>query len=286
MSENTPLTSSTNYGWTAGFTNMLRKELGRWWNWKSLTVQLIAWLTIINAMVATVLFIVPHVTDEGLRQQIAHELTHHGIVTGTIEFTPVSVANMGVSMFFLLCGMAMTIGAVIFAHDAILKERETGTAAWLLSKPLSRKAFIFAKVLANSLGMMTVILLVQGIITYALCSVELGRSIALLPFLTSLCLMGLDVLFYLLLAMMLGAFTLSRGITLGVPIVLGLVGGELLTLLPDLSHYTPWSLSGMAQAVAISAPAVSVDNLTVLATVAWILLFILAAVWRFEKSEL
>jgi ABC-2 type transport system permease protein len=265
---------------------MLRKENALWWNKRTLATQIIIWLIIINAMVALVLFVVPNVTNEGLRQQIAHELIHHGIVTGTLVFTPVTVANMGLSMFFLLSGMAMLIGAVIIAHDSILKERETGTAAWLLSKPLSRKSFVLAKMLANGFGMMIIVLFIQGIIAYAMCSIELGHPVTVLPFLTGLGFMGLDVLFYLILAMVLGAFSLSRGVVLGLPIVFGLIGGELLTLLPDLGHYMPWSLGSMAQAAAIGTPLSSIDLLPASSTTIWILLFIAVAVWRFDGIEL
>lgn len=286
MPASQPLIQTTNYGWSAGFLNMLRKENDRWWNPKSVAMQLAIWLAIINVMVAIVLFIVPHVTDEGLKQQIAHELYHHGIVSGELVYTPVTVANMGLSMFFLLSGMAMFIGAVILVHDSILKERETGTAAWLLSKPLSRKAFVLAKVLANSFGMMVIVLFTQGVIAYAMCSIELGHPVAVLPFLAGIGMIGLDVLFYLVLAMALGAFSLSRGVVLGVPIVFGLIGGEIPTLLPDLGHYMPWSLGDLSQAVATGASLSSIDKLPIIATAFWIVLFILATVWRFEQIEL
>ncbi len=288
MPANPSLIPSTNYGWSAGFRNMLRKENARWWNRKSLLVQFVIWLAIVNALVAFVVFVVPHVTDEGLKQQIAHELTRHGIVNGPInfDFTVGQVAGMGLSMFFQLSALAMFIGAVIIAHDSILKERETGTAAWLLSKPLSRKAFVLAKVLANGIGMMSIVLIAQGIIAYAMCSVELGSPVAVFPFLAGLGLLGLDILFYLVLATVLGAFSLSRGVTLGVPIVFGLIGGEILTVLPDLGHYMPWTLSGFAQGVVTGASISSIDLMPVIATALLILLLIGAAVWRFEKIEL
>jgi len=288
MSENTPLTSSTNYGWTAGFTNMLRKELGRWWNWKSLATQLVVWMLLINGMVGLVVFVVPHVTDEGLRQQIAHELTQHGIVNGpvTFDFTSADISMMGMSMFFQISAIVMFIGAIILTHDSILKERETGTAAWLLSKPLSRKALVISKILANNISVMLIILAAQGVITYAICSVVLGRPVAVLPFLAGLGLLGLDVIFYIVMATALGTFFMSRGVALAVPIVFGLVGGELISLWPVLARYIPWEFGHFAQGLVTGAPLSSVDFMPVAATALWILLFIGATVWRFEKLEL
>jgi ABC-2 type transport system permease protein len=286
MPVNQSLVQSTNFGWTAGFQNMLRKENDRWWSRKPLATQLAIWGIIINGLVATALFIVPYVTDEGLKQQIAHELYHHGIVTGDLTYTPVTISNIGQSMFFLLASMAMYIGAVILAHDSILKERETGTAAWLLSKPLSRKAFVLAKVLANCFGMMVIVLLTQGAIAYVLCSIALGHPVAAMPFLAGIGMMGVNVLFYLVLAMALGAFSLSRGVTLGVPIVIGLIGGILPTLVPTAARFMPWSLGGSSQAVVTGVPLSSIDTMPIIATAVWILLFILAAFWRFERIEL
>ncbi len=281
-----PLIQSTNFGWSAGFRNMLRKENDRWWGRKPLAMQLAIWGIIINALVATALFIIPYVTDEGLKQQIAHELYHHGIFKGDLIYTPVTISNMGLSMFFLLSSMAMYIGAVILAHDSILKEREMGTAAWLLSKPLSRKAFVLAKVLANCFGMMVIVLFAQGAIAYVLCSIALGHPVDAPTFLAGIGMMGVNVLFYLVLAMALGAFSLSRGVTLGVPIVFGLIGGILPTLLPVVARFMPWSLGDYSQGIVTGVPLSSIDTMPLIATTVWIMLFILAAFWRFERLEL
>ncbi|HMK47703.1 MAG TPA: hypothetical protein VK436_13845, partial [Methanocella sp.] len=137
-----------------------------------------------------------------------------------------------------------------------------------------------------NISVMLIILAAQGVITYAICSVVLGRPVAVLPFLAGLGLLGLDVIFYIVMATALGTFFMSRGVALAVPIVFGLVGGELISLWPVLARYIPWEFGHFAQGLVTGAPLSSVDFMPVAATALWILLFIGATVWRFEKLEL
>ena len=148
----------------AGFRSMLRKENARWWSPRSLAFQLLIWLVILNALVAVVLFIVPAIDNSTASQQAVNASNTTGPMPSPapVPASKQQVADSGMNVFFQLAGFAVFIGAVIFGHDALLKERESGTAAWLLSKPLSRKAFVLAKVLALVLGVLVIILLARG----------------------------------------------------------------------------------------------------------------------------
>ena len=196
------------------------------------------------------------------------------------------ILNLGLSMFFQIMGSALLIGGVIIAHDAILKERESGTAAWLLSKPISRQSFVLSKLMANIVGLLVVVIAVQAIIAYTQISIGYGSLAPVMPFLGGLGIMTLNGLFYMVLALALGAFTLNRGIALGLPIVLGLVGGLLLTIVKELQYVAPWSLGDMALAVAKGATLPDWWIFPVIATVVWILVFAGAAIRRFEQIEL
>jgi ABC-2 type transport system permease protein len=259
----------------AGFRNMMRKENARWWSTRSLLFQLTLWLIVLNGLVAVVLFLAP------LGQPVSADSAQ-------------MIANSGMSVFFQLAGFTVFIGAIIFGHDALLKERESGTAAWLLSKPLSRKAFVLSKMTAIIIGVIGIILTAQGVITYAMCSIELGSPMPVLPFAAGLGVMALSVLFFLTLAMALGAFTTSRAITLGIPLIIGITGGLLLgmfkalNVLTQVGYFVPFNLTSYAYPVACGASLAS-DMYwpwPVLATAIWVLLFIAAAVARFERIEL
>ncbi len=273
------LTQQDSSGWTAGLRNMLQKENAKWWNWKSLLAQLIIWTVIINGLVAVSLFVMPHIATGDVTRDLTRE----------------KVVVLGLQTFFQVTGLAVVLGAIIMSHDAILKERESGTAAWLLSKPLSRKAFVLSKVIACGVGVMVVVLLAQGIITYVLCSAYLGSPVAMLPFLAGLGIIGLNILFYLVMALAISAFTTSRGVALGIPVLVALTGSFTTLILPDLYHVMPWGLTYMAQDIATSAfaqvtsaanPVSSVDYLAIVATAVWALIFTGAAVRRFEQIEL
>jgi len=288
MPANANLQRTRERGWTAGFRNLLKKENGKWWNLRSVTGHLLLWLFIINGIVAFTLFVLPstgdiasqaaYSTDPAVQQQIAD---------GTFAIAPGEIAGMGMQIFFLMSGLALVIGAVIIAHDSILKERETGTAAWILSKPVSRKAFVLSKLLANSVGMLILLVLAQGIVAYILCSVAQGSPANALPFFAGLGIIGLDCLFFLVLAIVLGAFTRSRGVTLGLPIMIALTGNMIMQVLPQLGYVMPWNLSSLAIAINVGVTEPTLELIApILATALWIVLFSGAAVNRFEQIEL
>jgi ABC-2 type transport system permease protein len=287
------LKASSDYGWTAGFRNMLRKENARWWNLKSIAVQLVVWLVILNSFVAIVLFIAPGIVNNLASNQSSGPGVRLSTAISTYS-SPQKIADKAVSTFFQIAGFAVFVGAIIFGHDALLKERESGTAAWLLSKPLSRKAFVLSKVLAIGVGVTVIILLVQGVIAYALCSYEVGSPMPVLPFLEGLGVLWLVILFYLTLAIALGAFTLSRGIALGIPLIIGIIGGLILSILQSINFLTqlgyivPWNMTSYASSLATGASLAS-DGYwpwPVLATAICILLFIGATLVKFDKLEL
>jgi ABC-2 type transport system permease protein len=295
MTTESEIMASEDFGPTAGFRSMMRKENARWWSPRSLVFQLLIWLVILNALVAIILFIVPAI-DNNPDQQAANasNLSVQAPPAAVAADPRMSVANSGMSIFFQLAGFAVFIGAVIFGHDALLKERESGTAAWLLSKPLSRKAFVLSKVLAIVIGVLVIILLAQGLITYALCSLELGSPMPVLPFVAGLGVLSLGILFYLAMAIALGAFTLSRGITLGLPLIIGITGGFFLSIFQalgtfkELGYLVPWNLTSYASSLATGASLASDPYWPwpVIATAIWILLLITATMAKFEQIEL
>jgi len=294
MATESRLKATSDYSPMAGFWNMMRKENARWWNLKSLVFQLAIWLILLNALVAVVLFIVPEMVTNAVIETNITDSSGETQAALASYSSPHEVANMGMGTFFQLAGFAVFIGAVIFGHDAILKERESGTVAWLMSKPLSRRAFVLAKLVAAIVGVMVIVLFVQGLITYAMCSIEQGSPMPVLPFLAGLGVLSLGILFYLTLAIALGAFTLSRGITLGLPLIIGIIGSLILgilqamNILRQVGYFVPWDLTGFGSSLATGASLASNEYWPwpVLATAVWVLLFIGAALWKFEQTEL
>ena len=66
----------------------------------------------------------------------------------------------------MIAGVVAPFAAIIMGQDAILGERLSGTAAWVLSKPLRRPAFILAKLIAYGLGLLATWVVLPGAIAY------------------------------------------------------------------------------------------------------------------------
>jgi len=58
------------------------------------------------------------------------------------------------TVFLKIAGIATAIGVAVLAQDALIAEKHSGTAAWVLSKPVSLSAFILSKVIANAAGIL------------------------------------------------------------------------------------------------------------------------------------
>ncbi len=289
MSDKVHLRSRSEKGWLAGMGNMLRKENARWWAPKSLLMQAAIWFVIINGLVAFMLFIAPGMVSESEISQIGNELNStagSGDKPISIDLSAESFVKVAVTLFFNLSSIAMAIGAIIVCSDSILRERESGTAAWVLSKPVSRKAFVLSKFMANSAGILLIIILLQGAIAFALCSIKMGGPIGALPFAGGLAILGLNCLFYAFLAMGIGTFTTSRAAALGIPLLVTLGGGIILQFVPDLASVTPWALGQLSVYLQASGTLPAEALLPLAATVAWIVAFGAATLWKFERTEL
>ncbi len=257
---------------------MLRKENRRWWNYRSILIQALVWLIVVNGIVAFMMFAL--LTDPEVG---AGEINGQPIMIGNA--TGDILARIGINVFFSVASFAFAIGAVILCHDAVLKERETGTAAWVLSKPVSRRSFILSKFAANGVGILALIVALQGAVAFVLCSLRQGAPVSLLPFVAGLALLGLCCLFYGFLAIATGTLLNSRAAALAVPLIV-LMGSAVMYLMPPIGAIMPWKFVEAMGEVAVTGMLPPEALLSVVATVAWIAVFVIATVWRFERIEL
>lgn len=272
MASNSVLQPITVRGWRAGFGNIFRKENRDWWGTRAWLVQAIIWTAILIGILATILF--AQTDDDGLDMFGGRWV-------------------MGVTIFFAVGGIALAIGAVIMGQEEVLDEKQSGTAAWILSKPVSRTAFILAKIAANALAILIIMILLEGALAYILLSISRGQPLDLLPYLASLGVLYLDVMFYFLLAFMFSAASNSRGAAIGIPLAV-LFGYQFIVgLAPWTLEITPWGLtnpgsgsSGLGNAVAaMLALGRPVSVLPIIATLLWCVLFIVIAVRQFNRDE-
>jgi len=262
-------------GWLAGFGNMLAKELGEWFRTRRWLWQILIWPIIIGGFVAFMLFVLPILNS---MLQAAQPGT-----VGGIETLPPEVN--GVSNFFSMLVLAGTIGVIILAHDEVIQEKHSGTAAWILSKPAARQAFILTKFLSNAIGSLVFIIVLPGLVVLGEIFLATQKLLPLAPFLAGAGLSYLALIFYLSLVILLGVLFESRGPVLG--IAFGVMFGGLLirNFIPPILYVLPLSMDGIALAVVQGMRLSAMFVSQVIATAVLSSVFILVALWRFQHKE-
>ena len=103
----------------SGFRNLVAKENAEWAAGPSLLAHAAIWILIVAVVSAVIAF-----------------------VRGEMEpgYTPKDINDAGALMFFVLGSVASVIAVVAKTQGAIIGEKQLGTAAWVLSKPASRRA--------------------------------------------------------------------------------------------------------------------------------------------------
>jgi len=263
MTTNTiSMTPTRERGWRIGLGNMLAKELATWYRTRRWWIQCLLWLVILNV---------------------------GGIDLNIRGDTPVDQAG---SAFLVMAGFSLSIAAISMAQDSILGEKHSGTAAWVLSKPLRRPAFVLAKLIAIGLGILVTGIMLPGAVAYFQLTHSGLQGLTPLGFAGALGLVALHMLFYLTLALMLATLFDGRGPVLGISLGI-LMSGLMITFFPKtpglLLAILPWRLvmplgqGPLAGYLALGAP---LPTLTpIVATILWCLLFTGVAIWRIRREE-
>ena len=110
MSGNSAFQLVSERGWRRGLGSMLGSELSRWWKTRMWWIQCLIWGGIV------------------------------GFIVGAILFNPSTPPKEEVLMIFsIFTGLFPSVGVAIIMQDALVGEKREGTAAWVLSKPLTRR---------------------------------------------------------------------------------------------------------------------------------------------------
>jgi ABC-2 type transport system permease protein len=264
MAGNSALYPSRVGGWSSGLRNLLRADFGKWFRTRRWLTQALIWVAVIDGILFSVLR------------------------TGGGEAT----LEEGVMLYSVFTGMFPAIAAVVIAQDAIVGERESGTAAWVLSKPVSRPAFVVSKLVPTAVGTLVTMILIPGLIAYGLLSWKAGAPLEVLNFLAASGIFWINLLFYLSLTVMLGTFFTHRGPVIGIPLAFSFGQQLLIGAVPSLVRVLPYTLAvplsgdgpgSIAAAVLLGqAPP---DLLPLLMTLVYIAVFVAVALWRFEREE-
>jgi ABC-2 type transport system permease protein len=182
------------------------------------------------------------------------------------------VKNM--AQFGIILALLLTMGA-------IAQEKDKGTAAMMLVKPMPRGAFLGAKFLALA-AMFAICLLAAGLACYYY-TLLLFEAMDVLRWLGLNALLFLYVMVYVALTLFCSTLTKSQaaagGVALGLMVVLGLVGA-----IPGLGKYLPGELITWGTRLMHSDTSTSWTALGV--SLGLIVISLLAAWLIFKKQEL
>jgi len=253
-----------------GFNNLVKKEMDDWFHTRRWILQIIIWPAIINLFMAFGLFMAASISAD--TNQVAESAS-----------APIDPVALGTKLFFRLVVVAGAIGTVILTQDEIVAEKRSGTAAWILSNPVLRSAFVLSKLVSNLIGILLFVVLIPALIGFIEIRLAAGTFPALLPFLNGIIVACLGLLFYLTLTIMLGVLFQASGPVLGIS--LGLLLGGLVMGQP-IVQILPVALDKFSTMLAQGSSLPTVGVIEIAVTALWCVLFIVVALWRFEKLEL
>lgn len=249
--------------WRRGLTTLVIAEMRTIYKNKKWLTQLIFMVLLINGMIL--------------------------LVTVARPFNDTGEDLMGLFLTSMTLWTAISI--IIVMQGAIIDEKISGTAEWILSKPVSRNAFILSKIANNTLALTLFLFLIPGTIGIVQIKLMTNASIEIWQLYLVLAVCWLHGLFYFSLSIMLGTLVNNRRIAMAIPLAY-LIGQDFIGFfvynLPTDYFIRSLCFSGekmsLASSIISNAP---IESWTpfVLATFVSIL-FLEIAIWRFNKYEL
>lgn len=250
----------------SGFWNLLARENRMWWGTRRWLMQTLVGVVGVNGLLAIILFVLPDMA--------------------AAAGEPIEPIEAGVQLLMGLGAFVLAIDTIILTQDTIIGEKESGVAEWVLSKPVSRQAYVWAKLVANALGVLVTLVIVPGAVAYGLLSLAVGEPYPAVAFLSGMGVLALHTLFYLALSLMMGVLVTSRGPLLAITLGSVLGGAVAIEFAPSVSLVTPWLLPNIAGALALDVPLPADLSLPIGATAVLTLVALAVALWRFQRAEL
>lgn len=302
MSDVTILEAVTGRGWRRGLGPLMRAELSGWWKTRRWLVATVLWVAVINVFLLVTILGVRSETD-------AERRSRQAVVRATLEARagqgdaaararlermdaglPEDEAPQTLVLFCMFAGVFGGMGCALTLQGAIVGEKRSGTAEWVLSGPASRTSFALAKLGGNAVGVLATSVAVPAAIAWLEVTRVQGLDLPPLGFLAATAVVALHTLLFLALTVMSGAFFDHWAPVVAVPFAV-LTAQSLLTgSLPALARFAPISLvltAGEREAIAVSL-ARGADPATlapVAVTAVLAVLFSAAAVLRFRRQE-
>ena len=260
-------------GWRRGLGNLLQGEYSAWFKSSRWWKHLLLWFAIINVMMGMMIYATAEAAKDGS------------------EGPPMLL------MYGIFGGMFVAFGVMIIMQRVLVREKNSGTAAWVLSKPVTRTAFVVSRLVVNSIAILLTSVIVPGVILYITLGLlsDLGW-LSPLGFVAALLMFSLHTFYWIALVLMMGTLFESSGAVIAVPMALFFIfwmGPELVPVLIYVTIYVspflltfspvPEQMNSLAGSFMTGEPVFS--WLPLISTVVSCVIFIAVAIWRFNRQE-
>ncbi len=111
-------------------------------------------------------------------------------------------------MYGIFGGMFVAFGVMIIMQRVLVGEKHSGTAAWVLSKPVTRTSFVVSRLVVNSIAILLTSVIVPGVILYITLGLfsDLGW-LSPFGFLAALLMFSLQTFYWIALVLMMGTLS-------------------------------------------------------------------------------
>jgi ABC-2 type transport system permease protein len=274
MSANAVFDIVNERGWRRGLGNLMKGQLSGWFKSSRWWRHALIWLGTINLILffATI----------GLKQAVED-------AAAAGEPPPPAEALM---LYGIFGGMFAAFGVMIIMQGVIVGEKKSGTAAWVLSKPVTRTSFVVSRLIGNTIGILGTAVLLPGLVAYFTVGIFTPDGWpSPLNYLAGLAVMAVSMFFWLTLTLVSGTFFDSIGGVIAFPLVTYFAMWNLPGYFMPLMYISPVMLTIPAGDM---SPAVAESLMNGEAPFSWIPLiaailfsavFVSVAIWRFNRQE-
>src|SRR5512146_1759370 len=127
-------------GWRRGMSNLLQGEYSAWFKSSRWWKHLLLWVSIIDVMMAIMIIATSKAAQDGR------------------DGPPL------LFMYGIFGGMFVAFGVMVIMQRVLVREKRSGTAAWVLSKPVTRTAFVVSRLVVNAIAILLTSVIVPGAI--------------------------------------------------------------------------------------------------------------------------
>jgi ABC-2 type transport system permease protein len=255
-------------GWRRGLGNLLRGEYSVWFKSSRWWKHLLLWFMIINVMMVIMI------------------IGSADAAKGGEQGPPI------LFMYGIFGGMFVSVGVMIVMQRVLVGEKHSGTAAWVLTKPVTRTAFVVSRLVINSIAILLTSVIVPGVILYiTLGSFSEVGWLSPFGFIAALLIVSLHTFYWIALVLMMGTLFESSSGVIAVPMALFFIFWFGMGMIPGLIYISPLLL--------VSSPDEQINSLSVsfmtgepvvswlplISTVVFCVIFIAVAIWRFNHQE-